>query len=279
FVGLALNLGGHLGLCNLVFKLADFFGALITLAQLLLDLFQLLAQVIVALGLAHFLLGLILNTRLHRRQLKLPGQQLVDFFQALDGIEDLENSLAFLNFKSQIRSDQIRQDAGITDVVCYHDELGRQIFQVQNLFDLFLRRAHQGLDLDVHFRQGRLDDLENLDFEKGPLAHVVVDFALRQALDENFHPAVGELEHTHDRSDGTDPMNVRWAGIFLRGVNLRNQKDQTVPRKRFLDCPNGYVAPHEKWQHHVRIDNNVTDRQQRQHPRDLDPRTFICPDF
>ena len=51
----------------------DFFGALVPFTQFLLYLFQLFAQEVVALRLTHLLFGLILNARLHRRELEFPG--------------------------------------------------------------------------------------------------------------------------------------------------------------------------------------------------------------
>ena len=78
FVGFALHLGGHLGLVDLFFDLVDFFGAFVALAQFLLDLLELLAQVVIPLGLAHLFLGLVLDARLHRRELELAGKQFVD---------------------------------------------------------------------------------------------------------------------------------------------------------------------------------------------------------
>ena len=113
-------------------------------------------------------------------------KKFIDFFQALNGIEDFENRLALFDFQSQVRRHQIGQYAGIADVVGDHDDLRRQIFEIQNLLDFFLGRAHQGFDLDGHFGQGRLDDFADFDFEERTLAQISVDFSLGQDLGREF---------------------------------------------------------------------------------------------
>jgi hypothetical protein len=55
----------------LLSDLIHFFGAFVAFTKLLLNLFQLLSQEIVALSLAHLFFGLVLDARLHRRQLQL----------------------------------------------------------------------------------------------------------------------------------------------------------------------------------------------------------------
>jgi hypothetical protein len=238
FVGLALDFRWHLGLFDLLLKLANFFGALITLAQLLLYLLQLFAQKVVPLGLAHLFLGLVLNPSLHGRQLKLAGQEVVNLLQSLNRIEHLEYRLALLNLQAKVRGDQICQHAWIAYIVGDHHDLGREVFQIQNLLDLLFRGAHQGFDLDRHFRQCGFDNLADSNFEERSLAQVKVDFAFGQALNEDFDSAVGQLQHAHDGSNGTDAMNIQWRGVFFGGIFLRNKKNQAVPRKRLFDCAN-----------------------------------------
>ena len=152
-VRFALDLGRHLGLFDLLFDLAEFLGAFVAFAKLLLNLFELLAQEVVALSLAHLFFGLVLNARLHGRQLELASEQFVDFFQPLDWIEDFENRLALLDLEPQIRRDQIGQHAGIADVIGHHDDFRRQVLEIQNLLDLLFGRAHQRFDFDRYFRQ------------------------------------------------------------------------------------------------------------------------------
>ncbi len=82
------------------FELVNFFGAFVPFTELLLNLLQLFAQIVIALGLAHFLFGLALYTGLHSRELEFAGQEFIDFFQALDRIEDFENRLALVDFES-----------------------------------------------------------------------------------------------------------------------------------------------------------------------------------
>src|SRR5688572_14874235 len=83
-VRFALDLGRHLRLVDLLFELAEFFSALIAFAKFLLNLFELLAQEVIALSFAHLFFGLILDARLHRREFELAREQFVDFLQPFD---------------------------------------------------------------------------------------------------------------------------------------------------------------------------------------------------
>ena len=73
-VGLALDLRGHLGLVDLLSQFADLFGAVVAFAELLLNLFHLLAQEVVPLGLGHLFFRLVLDARLHGREFELAGK-------------------------------------------------------------------------------------------------------------------------------------------------------------------------------------------------------------
>ena len=68
----------HLGLFQLALEFVDLLGPLVGIAQFLLQGMQLFAQEIFALGLAHLLLGIILDLGLDGRDLKFLGQQIAD---------------------------------------------------------------------------------------------------------------------------------------------------------------------------------------------------------
>ena len=115
--------------------------------------------------------------------------------------------------------------------------------------------------------------LRILTSKKWSLPQVGVDFAFGQTLDKNFDPSVGQFEHAHDRGDGADSMDVCRSRIFLGGIFLRDEENQTIARKRLFDRADRNVAPDKQRQHHVRVNDNVANRQKRQDIRNLDLRS------
>ena len=68
-------------------------------------------------------------------------------------------------------------------------------------------------------------------------------------------------------------------GIFLGGIFLRDEKNQAIAGKRFLDGANRNVAPDEQRQHHVGVNDDVADRQERQDLGNLNLSSFIVRTF
>ena len=76
----------------------DFLGQLLAFAELRLDRLELLAQEVLALALVHLALRGRGDFLLHREEVDLAREQLVDFLEPLDGIDGLEDLLRFLEF-------------------------------------------------------------------------------------------------------------------------------------------------------------------------------------
>ena len=98
-------------------NLLDFVAEGIVVAQFMPDLAQLLAQVVVALGLRHFLLRSALNPVLHLEDANLVFQGLVHAAEAGHRILGLEDGLGLGQFQGQVRRHQVGHAARIIHVL------------------------------------------------------------------------------------------------------------------------------------------------------------------
>ena len=255
--GLLLDLGRHSGLVDLALDLVHLLRLLVALPQLLMDLPELLPQKVLPLGLAHLVLGLVLDLRLHGGELELAGEQVVDLLQPLDGFVDLKDGLALFDLEAQIGGYQIREHAGIDHVVRDHDDLGREILEVEDLLDLFLDAAHERLDLEGQLDDRLLDDLLYLHLEVGLFPHELFQRSLGQPLYQDLHAAVVELQHAQDGGHRAHAEKVVGFRVILRGIFLYHEKDVPVPRKRCVHRVDRDLPPDEQGNHHVGIDDDV----------------------
>jgi hypothetical protein len=131
-----------------VANLLDLVAEGIVVAQLVPNLAQLLAQVVVALGLGHLLLGLALDAILHLQNANLVFQGLVDLAQPSHRIFGFENGLRLRQLERQVGGDQVGHAARLVHVLQHQSQLGLHgAPQLGHALDILLNRAHQGLDL------------------------------------------------------------------------------------------------------------------------------------
>ena len=96
----------------------------VAVAELVLDLPQLLAQVVVALGLRHLLARAVLDLRLHLQDADLLFQRLVDARQPLDRLVELQQLLRLGHLERQVRGDEVGHPPRIVDALHDHRQLG-----------------------------------------------------------------------------------------------------------------------------------------------------------
>src|SRR5690606_10931913 len=92
-VGLRLHLGGHAGTRDAQSKFVDLLRLAVALAELRLDLAQMLPEDVLALRAAHLLAGLRLDLALYLLDGDLAEEALVDAAQALHRVLRLEDGL------------------------------------------------------------------------------------------------------------------------------------------------------------------------------------------
>ena len=179
FEGLFLHILRHLRLFDGLFEVIDFLCFFVSLSQLVLNGPQLFPQEEFPLHLGHLFLGLRLDLGLHLQDLQLFAQDFVEAFKALDGILNLEDFLGFVHAESEVGSNKVRQPSRVLDIIENNYQVWRQDFPIgDDLFELFLDRSHQGLNLKGDFRDRGFLDLFDTNHIVGPRLNVFLDLSL-----------------------------------------------------------------------------------------------------
>ena len=130
------------------------------------------------------------------------------------------------------------------------------------LLERGLDAAHQRLELDA--RLGALLDRLDTHQEAGLGRLEAADARAALALDQHLHGAVGQPHELDDRADGSELEDVRRVGIVGLRVALCGQHERAAARHRLVERAHRLLAPDEKRHDHVREDDDVAQRQQRQ---------------
>ena len=83
-------------------------------------------------------------------------------------------------------------------------------------------------------------------------------------LNQHFNRAVREFEQLQDSCNGADPIQSVFAWIIVSRILLSQQQNLLVARHRSLKGLDRLLASHEQWDHHVRINHNIAQWQERQ---------------
>jgi hypothetical protein len=234
-------------------------------SQLLLDGAELLAQEILALGLVHFLLGLVLNPGLDGQQLEFLVQILVDLFQPGLGLHDLEQLLGLFHVHPDVGRDQVAEPSGVGNALQHHDQVrAHHLAQLDDFFEVLLDRPHQGLHFQGELAGRRLG--QHLDPRKirGRGLGELLDPGPGQALDQDLDPAVREFEHAHNHGGGAHRIDAFGLGVFFGHLLLGAEQDHAVLAQRVIHRGHRALPAHEQGQDHERKDHHVPHRKQRQ---------------
>jgi hypothetical protein len=259
----AVRLLGHPGGLDLLAKLGELLTALVAFAELLLDRLELLAQVVLPLGLGHLALDLRVDLRPELENLHFLRERFHQRLEPRLDVGRLEKRLALDRGQGrQGGGDQVDHPARVAD------------------------RGYQGQQV-VGQRRGQLDDAreegvglapERLGFDvvggRGEVGHPLdprpeVRRALRElhhpepldALDDQTDRAVGLLEHPVDRRDGARPMEVLGRRCFLRPVALGHDPDQPMAEDGLVDRPDGRGTRDRQRDDRLREEHGFPERQ------------------
>ena len=179
------GLFGHGGARDLGAELFHLLAVDVAVPELVLDLPQLLAQVVVALGLRHLLARAVLDLRLHLEDADLFFQRLVDARQALHGLVQLQQLLRLGHLQRQVRRDEVRHAPGVVDALDDH----RQLWLDR------LAEAGELVDVAAHGAQQRLDPQRA---RRRPILAAIQPHAVARALgDEALDARAAEALHQH----------------------------------------------------------------------------------
>ena len=106
--------------------------------------------------------------------------------------------------------------------------------------------------------------------EKNSPSVELLDAGAIDALDQHLDRAVGQLQQLQDGRDGADPVQVLGLRIVDVGLLLRDQQDALVGLHGQIERDDGFLAPDEQRNHHVRVHHHVAQRQYRHAGRGRD---------
>ena len=262
-VGLHARLLGHVRALDLLLQLVQvrpFLGV----AQLLLDGLHLLVQVVLALALLHLALHAPANALLDLHDVDLGLEELQQLLESARDLEHLEDLLLLLELERQVRGDRVRQAPGAVDPGKRREDLGGNLLvQLHVLVELREQRATHRFDLGgVGFVS---DDGLDLGLEVGLLGEHAHDPGALHSLDQDFHGAVGKLEHLQDRRDRAHGVEILGRRLVLGRRFLRHENDVLAFLHGGFQRLDGLGAAHEERDDHVREYHHVAQRQQREH--------------
>ena len=248
-VGDLLHVGRETGLLEPFAQLVELLLLLAQLAQLLLDGLELLAQVVLALGLRHLALHGAVDLVGELEDLPLAVEQLEHELHARLEVDGLEDLLLLLDGHVDVGGDEVGEVPGMGDRV---DELGGRRGQLRHQLDdlagQLLQIDGQGLDLDLVDRGLVLDRLDT-GLEVRRLLHQVEDADPGEPLDHEGVVVLPHLEELHDPGDGPDGVEVGRAGVFLLGAPLGDHSDDLLVADGVLDERDGLLASHRQGEH------------------------------
>ena len=266
-VARALTSSGMPGGLDLLAELVDLGLLRVVLAELALDRLELLAEDVLALGLVHLGLDLALDLPLELEDLDLSGEERGDELQALDDVHRLEQLLALRGVHVGAVRDHVGEQARLGDVACGDGGLGRDRGAVRDvLLHLRLDGAHERLDLDAGRR--RLLEVLHLGAEVrvGGLEAEEPDPAL--PLDDGTDRAVLELDDLGDLREGADLVELGGVDdVLALRLALRDERDHAVRGDGRVERVDALLAAHLERHDHLREDDGLTERDERQHAR------------
>jgi len=185
--------------------------------------------------------------------------------QPLDRVDDLQDVLRLVHLEPQVRRHEVGEPARVVDGLEDGQRVGRHdAAELEDALGLLLDRAHHGLDLHGDLLELGLLDLDGVDAEEPLLVlDETLDARLGHALDQDLHPAVGQLEHPDDHGHGAHGVDLVLGGLLDGGVLLGGQEDVPVLVQRLVNRLDGQTPAHEQRQDHIRVYDHVPDGKKR----------------
>ena len=254
----------QLGFGDPLLDLRGFVLAVLAFAEFLLNGLHLLVQIVLALGLLHLALDAVADLFLDLHDADFGVHVAEDFLQPLGNLRDFQQFLAFGDLDVQMRGNGVGELARFFDLVDRDQHLRRDLFvQLDILLELADHRAAQRFQLlgDA----GGFRDALDMRLEKRLGFLEVGDAGAAAAFDQHFDGAIGQfqqLQHGRDGADGVDVVDRR---VVLLVVFLRHQQDLLIFLHHRFERADGFFPADEQRHDHVREDDDVAQRQDRQH--------------
>ncbi|MNZ66090.1 hypothetical protein D3C78_843020 [compost metagenome] len=266
-----VQLGRRLGQCvfrqagsiDTLFQLFDFVVTFVAVAELFLNGLHLLIQVVLALTALHLFLDAAANAFFDLQQIDLGIQQRQNVLDPGRQIDDFEDFLLLFDLQRHVRGHGVHQAAWLIDAVERRQDFSRDFLaQLHVLLELGQQAANE------HFRLALwcFNFVDQGDFGTAVAVHFAeaLDSAPLLAFDQNLDRSVRQLQQLQNGGNRTNAVQGLFTGIVVSRVSLGQQKNLLVTRHRSLEGFDGFLAPHEQRDNHVRINHDITQWQERQ---------------
>lgn len=260
-LGLGQRLLGHAGSLDPLLHLLEI-GALLALAELLLDGLDLLVEVVLALALLHLALDAATDALLDLQDVELALELAEQLLEPLGGVEHLQHLLLLLELERQVGGDGVGEAAGFLDARERAEDFRRDLLVELNvLIELGDDRAPHGLE----FVTAALDHRHRAHGGDEQAAKILdlVDVRTLHAFDQDLDRAIGQLEHLQDVGDAADRIQILDRGLVLGGGLLGDEQDALARLHGVFQCLDALRAAYEERDDHVREHHHVAQRQQR----------------
>ena len=238
-------------------------GVLVALAQFLLDRLDLLVEVVLALALLHLPLHAAADALFDLQDVDFALEDAEQVLEALADVAHLEDLLLLLELQRQVRGDRVGEPAAVVDAGHRRQDFRRNLLvELHVLVELREQRTPHRLDLVRTAGVGRQVGRQRR--HVFALVDDTVDARALRAFDQHLHGAVGQLQHLQHRGDAADRVEILGRRIVLGGRFLRDEQDVLAGVHRDVERLDGFRAPDEQRDHHVREDHDVAQREQRQ---------------
>ena len=249
---LLLGVLGHAGLLDLLAQLLDLVAAVVLAAQLLLDRLHLLVEVVLLLGALHLLLDAALDALVDLELVHLGLEDRRDARQPFLGREDLQQVLLVLDGQRRGGRRWCRR-------ACRGPPraLPRAWRRSGRLLESLTYCSKRAMTLDI----SRLDPAAALGLARDQLHHDLAGSpgplleleraAAIEALHQDLHVAVGQLQALHDVADGAEGVDLLRTRVVAGGVVLGGEEDALALDQGVLEGLDGARPPDHERDHHV----------------------------
>ncbi len=252
----------HAGRLDALLELRELVRRVLHLAELLLNGLHLLIQVVLALALLHLPLHAAADALLDPQHVDLGVDQAEHVLEPRPDLGDLEHLLLLGELQRHLARDRVGEPPRRIDARQRGQDLGRDL--LVELHVLVEARHHGACE---HFHLARVEVGavgQLLGLGREALADLeIAEPRAADALYEDFHGAVRQLEQLENRRERRDLVDVLRARVVDVGLRLRDEQDLAPGRHRTIERRDGTLAPDEQRDHRVRVYDHVAQRQDR----------------
>ena len=258
-LGLLLGFLRHAGLVDLLAQLAELDRLLVTFAQLLLDLPELLAQDVLALLRGERLLGLLADLLRQLQHLDALRQQRQHLVEALLDVDGLEHFLLFRRLRIDDAGDEVGQRRRQFQAVDRGRHLRRDVRQqLHRLARALADQARARLDLRRH----HLGDADLLDprHQKRIAREEFEHAEAPQALGDHVMSAVGRGDVAQDLRGRPELVELLRRRLVGTGIQLQDDAERPLGAHRLLRGSDRRLAADRERQHETGEQHGLPDR-------------------